>query len=208
MKKVTKIAGLIAFIPTLTLAQIYTTSDAPISIPDGGGTANPACQTITVAGGPTSITQVGVSVTLTHTWLGDLAIEVTSPAGTTLTIANRPGHPGSSFGDSSDLDPNYPLDFDDGFGLDAEAMGAACPNSGDTVGLDCDDPPDYFPNPDGAGTGGGVGTNFSDFAGEDCNGTWTLCVMDNVGGDSGTLHSWSLACNATIPVTLKSFSIE
>lgn len=38
--------------------------------------------------------------------------------------------------------------------------------------------------------------------GEDPNGTWTLDVVDDAGGDSGTVNSWSLtiATLATAPV--------
>jgi subtilisin-like proprotein convertase family protein len=66
----------------------YTSSDTPIAIPDSPG--GPITSTINV---PASvvISDLNVEVDITHSWKGDLIVELTSPEGTTVTLHNRSG---------------------------------------------------------------------------------------------------------------------
>src|SRR6185369_1479446 len=58
-------------------------------------------------------------------------------------------------------------------------------------------PPDTFPAPAPSGP---YGTNLSILNGTDPNGTWSLYIVDDTGGDSGNLTGgWSLTIAATTP---------
>jgi hypothetical protein len=72
-------------------------------------------------------------------------------------------------------------------------MGAGLPGSTDVVCQD-DGICDFFPNPGAAAT---PPASFADLVGETASGTWTLCVGDSAGGDTGTLEGWSLHLDHT-----------
>ncbi|MEQ8272931.1 MAG: trypsin-like serine protease [Deltaproteobacteria bacterium] len=65
-----------------------TSIDTPVGIPDNN--AGGVVSTINVNGVGT-ITDFTVSLAITHTWRGDLTVQLTSPAGTTVTLHNREG---------------------------------------------------------------------------------------------------------------------
>jgi len=129
------------------------TPGAPIDPGSGGQTYT---STITVSGGTTSITDIDVGVDITHTWAGDIDIDLTSPAGTTVRI------------------------MDDG----------AVNSSSDDVVVTMDD---AAATPHNTNMGTIQPANpLSAFNGEDANGTWTMVVTDDAGGDGGTWNSWSM----------------
>jgi subtilisin-like proprotein convertase family protein len=66
----------------------FPSTDTPISIPDN----NPAGIT-SVISVPQSINieEIAVDLNVTHTFIGDLVVTLTSPAGTTVTLHNRAG---------------------------------------------------------------------------------------------------------------------
>ncbi len=68
--------------------DVFTSTDTPISIPD----ANPAGiqSTINVAG-TLVITEVTVDVNITHTFIGDLLVQLVGPDGTTVPLHNHQG---------------------------------------------------------------------------------------------------------------------
>ncbi len=143
-------------------------SSPNVVIPDGGGSANPATDTINV---PTSATigDVNVDLTITHTWVGDVTVTV-SHLGTSVTIVDRPGVPGSTYGCSND---NY-----SGILLDDEGTGGTMESQ---CALNLSSPPNYTPN-----------NPLSAFDGLDAAGVWTITVYDSVSADGGTLNTWSL----------------
>ena len=193
-----------------SFAQTFTTVDAPVAIPDNSGGVITACQTITVAGAPASITDVNVELGADHSWVGDTTVELTHDPGgtpTTLTLMNRPARTGTGAGDSSDLSSGFPVFYNDEIAVtSAEDMGAAAGN-GDNV-CEFDGICDFLPAPDAADTpNAGVGTNLADFNGLDANADWQLCMADSAGGDTGTLTTWSIGFG-TLPVELQSFEIE
>ena len=101
---------------------------------------------------------------LTHTWAGDLVVDLTydDGAGTVITAAVSNG-----VGGPTDFDGDYT--FEDG--------GAVFPGAGNPIpgGI-------YSPN-----------ESFLDaFAGINVAGTWTLSINDRFFGDSGSLGSWDL----------------
>ncbi len=138
------------------------------TIPDGGGSANPATDTINV---PDSVVMgdVNVDLTITHTWVGDVTVTV-SHLGTSVTIVDRPGVPGSTYGCSND---NY-----SGILLDDEGTGGTMESQ---CALNLSSPPNYTPN-----------NPLSAFDGLDSAGIWTITVYDSVSADGGTLNTWSL----------------
>lgn len=185
----------------------FVTRDPPALIPDNTGGTFVACQTVVVTGAPIFFPNNNVvEVAASHSWVGDLTMRLTSPAGTTLTLLNRPGRTGSGAGNSDDLVGTTPIFYTDfpASGLSAEDIGDSC---GGTINGSTGCPDNYSPGPDASDTPiAGQGTALSSFDGENPNGTWTLCAADSAGGDTGTLISWSL--NFCIPVELESFTVE
>jgi len=141
-----------------------------VTIPDGGGTGNPGCTVINIPNGG-SITNVIVDLQVAQSWVGDLAITLTSPSGTTISLGDQPGVPASGFGcNGDDLD----VTFDDAATNTAANFENACGNSPAISGS-------YQPiNP------------LATFAGEDAAGSWTLCVSDAVNADAGSITSFGI----------------
>ena len=113
---------------------------------------------------------------LSHTWAGDLIIEV-EHAGVIVNLSNRPGFPGLPFGTNVDYAGNFA--FADGNpNLDAVvvAQGAGVLNGGTFSGN----------NP------------LANFNGLDADGAWTLRISDNAGGDQGSLAGWTLNVSTTV----------
>lgn len=141
-----------------------------ISIPDNTPTGVDI--PIVVSGSGTSIDDVNLSLDMTHTWVGDLVVTLTSPDGTSAVVFDRPGVPLSTFGCSNN---NVSASFDDDATLSAMDLEDDCDGSDPAIAGN------YQPlNP------------FSVFNGENPNGTWLLNVADNAGGDIGELVSAEL----------------
>ncbi len=143
-------------------------ADVPLAIPDN----SPAgiSSTITVSQNLT-LTDLKVHVRATHTWVGDLIVRLTSPAGTTVTLLDRPGVPASTNGCSNnDID----VTFADGQ-PDPEAV--------------CDAAGTSAPWPV---TDAGPTQPLSVFDGQNALGNWVLTISDNAGIDTGTLVDWEL----------------
>ncbi len=147
-------------------------SDPNVAIPDAGGPANPATDTIIV---PNSIIigDVNVDLIVAHTWVGDLIVEI-EHNGTTVVIVDRPGFAGTGFGcNSNDLDV---IVDDEGSGGPIEALCGPSDND-----LTPTSPPNYGPN-----------NPLSAFDGMDAAGAWIIRVSDNASFDTGSLIHWSL----------------
>lgn len=194
-------------------AQTFTTASPPAAIPDNSAGAITACQTVVVPAGTGNITDLNVSVSATHTWVGDVTYRLQSPGNaSTLMLMNRPGRNGSLAGSSTNLAAATPLVFDDAAasGRSAETagqnpVGTNC-TSAMTVGADC--PPNNFtPAPDATDTPiAGLGTNLAQFNGTLADGTWTLCAADSASLDTGTLQSFSLIITASGGATPPQFA--
>ncbi|MEO7325348.1 MAG: hypothetical protein ABIW82_11020 [Dokdonella sp.] len=141
--------------------------------------------------------KVSLSITLTHTWAGDLTAVLTSPGGVAhMVVFGRIGTGRTStLGDSSDFGGTYNF-ADDATGdiwLAAAAAGAAVAIS----------PGDYFPSSSGAparSNAGGCPTSltgvFEGLAGAQANGTWTLKVVDAASSDTGSVTAATLTLDA------------
>ncbi len=146
-----------------------------INIPDNGGAGNPGCTIVTINTGD-PITSVIVDVDITHTYVGDLTITLTSPSGTVITLGNEPS--GGSCG-GNDLT----VTFDDAATNTAADYIGTCGNAPAISGA-------YQP-----------ADPLSTFAGESAAGVWTLCVVDDAGVDVGTIDNFGLTVNTEVPCT-------
>ena len=156
--------------------------------PFGGGAipdaitshVTPGVLTLTgvVSGGGT-VNNIAVTTDLTHTWVGDISMTITSPMGTTVDLVFRAGQTGAtSFGDSSDFGGAYTW-ADGGAGFWAAAAAA-----GSTVAV----PPGTY-----AASGNlNAASSLAALNGESADGVWTLVVRDWGGGDTGSVNSWSI----------------
>lgn len=118
--------------------------------------------TITVPAGPNVRSLAVTGIRIAHTFPGDLAVALRSPAGTTVSLINR------VCGGDDWTSANT------GFSLVAGAanpIGSVCPPGAET----------YAP-------AGDLGA----FTGQSSSGNWTLTVSDLASADSGTLEGWSL----------------
>ena len=123
----------------------------------------------TVSGVPAIPTDINVGLDISHSWVGDLVVTITSPAGTSVELLNNIGGPG--FGCAGD---NLDLILDDQAAATYADLDATCNNLPAVAGT-------FQPlNP------------LSAFAGEDVNGTWTISVEDLAGGDGGTVNNVQL----------------
>jgi subtilisin-like proprotein convertase family protein len=154
-----------------------TTSYAgsPVSIPDN----NPTGVNVPLAITGSSLAQVGFSfdgtscstaigsttVGLDHSWVGDLTATLQSPAGTKVTLLNRPGGSGNSGNNfcQTVLDDSAASSIQSVTSAGAPYTGTFKPAS-----------------------------PFSAFVGENANGTWVLNVIDNVTTDTGSVRAFSV----------------
>jgi len=136
------------------------------TIPDNnpGG----ALATMTVAT-QRRIKDLNVRVSITHEWVGDLVIDITSPQGTTVRLADHPGGPdnGGQNLASTVFDDEAPVNI----------AAADAPYSGS-----------FRPQAD----------QLSRFDGQRLNGTWTLRVRDLFEGKAGAIQSWGTTTRAAL----------
>jgi subtilisin-like proprotein convertase family protein len=148
-------------------------TDVPKAIPDNNATGVSSTLEIPAAG---TVQDVNVRIgSLTHPFVGDLKIQLRSPTGTVLVLADRPG----GAGNSGDNFTNTV--FDDEATTRLGAVGTAAPYTGSFKPQTVD--------------------QLSSFDGQSMTGTWTMTVFDLAGSDVGTLQSWGL----DIPVAVCDF---
>lgn len=173
---------------TTTLVVSPTAVTTPlggtITIPAGAptttsGVASPYPAIISVGGLPPAGVRVkSVNINgISHTFPGDIDMLLQSPTGTNVILM-------SDRGGGTDIN-NINLVFDD-------AAAAILPTTivGGTYRPTNTAGPDNFPAP-GPGSVTNVNPTLSTFTGN-LNGTWNLFVNDQVGGDVGSITSWSI----------------
>jgi subtilisin-like proprotein convertase family protein len=131
--------------------------NVPMTIADQGS----AMSTLQVSQS-VSLSDVNVRVQINHTYVGDLMVTLRSPAGTTVTLLNRPA--------CGDNNMNVTFDDSSSFNLQSHCAGTTPWYSG-------------VARPYQA---------LSAFNGQSSAGTWTLTVSDHAAGDGGTLVDWEL----------------
>jgi subtilisin-like proprotein convertase family protein len=141
--------------------QSYSTS-SPVAIPDDSAAGVTSSVFVPDRG---RIKDVNVTIAgITHTFVGDLAIEVTGPDGTTVQLADHPGGPNNGGDNFSGTV------FDDEAGQNISQ--GTPPYAGN-----------FKPQDD----------QLSRFDGTSRRGTWTLRVRDLFEGDVGTLQGWGVS---------------
>lgn len=174
----------------LSYGQTFT-NPAPITI-NALGNASPYPSTITVSGGPNSIVSVAVTLTgLSHTWPDDIDVVLVAPNGQGLSIM-------SDCGNAIDAaNANYTIAD---YGT-AQFVNNALNPSGTYRPTDFAQGVDNIPGATyTASAPSGAGTFASVFGGDNANGTWSLYVVDDVGGDAGAISGgWSIVFENIIP---------
>jgi subtilisin-like proprotein convertase family protein len=154
--------------PGALQANSAASPQVPLAIPDDGATGVSSTVFVPERG---RIKDLNVTIPGTaadpgidHSWVGDLAIEIIGPDGTTVRLADHPGGPDNSGDDFAGTV------FDDEAGQNI-SQGSA-PYTGN-----------FRPQND----------QLSRFDGKSRRGTWTLRVRDRFDGDVGALRGWGVA---------------
>lgn len=214
MRKASLLAG-IAAMTVGSFAGAQTFGPGPGgAIPDRGatGVGPPAggslVSTIVVPAGTGNIVSFdNVSITMGspaatsstptggHTFLGDLVFTLTAPNGDAVQILSRTGATSStSFGSSDDFVGGAFVFVNSGganFATAAAAAGNIAPGTYNR-----------FSNPLAAPNPPNDVDDYSGFAGDLADGTWSLTVSDWAGGDTGGLASWSLTLTVPEPASM------
>jgi subtilisin-like proprotein convertase family protein len=184
------VAGQTLVVTQAAAFNLFTADLAGGAIPDAVGTTPGVLErTFNVPSGALQglLSAVRVTTTsLTHTWCGDLTIELVAPDGTVVSIATRIGFPAASDGDSSNFGATYV--FDDAFtGNVWNAASGVGANGVVPAG-------NYFPS--SAGSGARVNV-VPLLVGRQLAGTWTLRVRDSVAADTGSIGSMQVKLTST-----------
>lgn len=152
------------------------TQTADIAIPSSGNAA-PFPSQVVVDGDAGPVTDVNVTLNgITHVWAEDMDIMLVGPAGQAVMLLS----------DACGADDLVSVTIDQ---QAPSAYGATtgCPSSGTTQ------PVDHLPGEAiGPIPGDGYGTDLSVFDGTNPRGTWSLYVVDDLGGFSGVIGDWTL----------------
>ena len=170
------------------------------AIPDGlSGTppqfGAPRTINFAVAGVTGAISDVNVSFTATHTWVGDVEMILAAPGGSpSMHIASRIGvTTAGSFGDSSNFGATYVFDDEAaGSNIWTVATGAAC---GDACIVAAGTYRTVGPGQTGQTNPAPVtslDTTFGSLTPAQANGTWTLTFRDAASADTGSVTAASL----------------
>lgn len=179
---------------TTTVVEASGGTDAPAATFPGTGTGaipdnaptNPLNISFNVTGLSGTPTAISVSMTATHTWVGDLTATLVAPNGTSHVLFGRTGTTSANtFGSSSDLGGTYVFN-DAATGTNwwaAAVTNPVAPGSYRTT----------QPGPQPAANFSPVTSIDTSFAGvTNPNGTWTLRISDNAQGDTGSVTAASL----------------
>ena len=149
----------------------------PTNIPDDDPTGVTMTLDIPCQGQP-AIDDLDVSLQISHTWVGDVSIQLTKVGGATGAIFDRPGYIDAGFGCSGD-DIDAVLDDEAALPVEDECAAAVPTISGEFI---AGDPPDN--------------TLLSAWDGEAQCGTWELNVSDHFDGDTGVVFGWCVIFNS------------
>jgi subtilisin-like proprotein convertase family protein len=151
--------------PDNTTISSASFSDAPgLAITTGA----PVAATIAVTTTDTYLWDIDLTVNITHTFASDLDFTLTSPAGSTIVIST-----------------------DNGGGNDDVFAGTLFDD--DAIDIDVNNSVNDFTYTNSVtATPLAIESAFAGLIGEDPNGTWTLDLADDAGGDDGVFIDWSL----------------
>lgn len=181
------LGGVQALTITSSLAPVtVTAASGPINVVVPDGTGDPALSSVTVAGipGAAVISNVSVKFTMTHTWVGDMDINLVAPNGQRLNLVG-----GLDGGTGSNGTANFTNTIVSS--TSATAMSGAPAPRNSTFAADAR--AGYGP------TGFEQTVNNWNALLTVPNGNWTLAMGDFGGGDVGTLTSWSIDITYGLP---------
>ena len=147
-------------------------SNSPgIAIPDNDPTGITSTIALTGEGTIEAETEVRVCLNITHTFVADLDISLTAPDGTTIMdLTTDNGGGGDNFTNTC---------FSD---MSTIAIESIISDDAPFTGL-------YRPE-----------TNYNALLGQNISGNWVLKIIDDAGGDGGTLDSWSIQIGSGDPL--------
>ena len=185
---VAAVAATVSFVEAQTVVvQAVPSTLGGIADGHSGCVAGPARDVrFQVSGILGSARTLSLSMTMTHTFVGDLRAVLIAPSGETHTIFARTGAPDlTSFGDASGLSGTYR--FADWHTLSWWSAAAATPSATPIP------PGDYRTSfPAGSALAGLSSFISVAFASATVNGTWTLRLTDECAGDIGSISGASL----------------
>ncbi len=181
-----------------TTLEMPTYSAPPLFLPDGSGVSYSSTLTFDMFGDKT-LTELsefmGICMTLEHSYVGDLEIQLECPNGQTVEILPYPNNCGNNhFGEPCDI-PSSTTTTGNGYEycFTPGATSTIPENAGqfshtftDNDGNDVTDQ-SYFPAGDYLPTG-----NFNSLIGCPLNGDWTVIITDNLGSDDGMIFDWNI----------------
>lgn len=169
------------------------------AIPDGNAGTPPQFGTplvvnCVVSGVSANVTNVSASITMDHTWVGDVDVVLRAPGGTpSLVVVSRIGvTTATSFGSASDYSGTYVF-ADSASGTNIWTAAAATPVPAGSYRTTA---------PGQAGQTNpapvtSLNTTFGGLTPAQANGTWTLTFRDAASADTGTVSAASLTVNPT-----------
>jgi subtilisin family serine protease/subtilisin-like proprotein convertase family protein len=176
-----------------TQDQLLYCSTGGLTIPDSG-MASPYPLTLTVSGAPSNPSQVRVRLQgLTHTYPDDLDLLLVSPGGQNLVAMSDVGGDGDVSGIQITLDDGASTLLPDGGPLAAGSYRPSNVGAGDNFPAPAPAGPHNNPAPAGSSTLVGV------FGTGDPNGTWSLYVVDDETGDSGSMSGFCVELATAMP---------
>jgi subtilisin-like proprotein convertase family protein len=178
---------LCAIVPTTDALTFTNSSGIPVPGTGTSGPGNPYPSNITVAGLTGTISKVTVTLkNITHTFPDDLDVLLVGPTGVKLILMS------DALGATDLAGQTYTFDSTGGILLpDAATVGSGQYQptnygAGDTFPIPAPGAPYLSPAPAGA-------DSLAAFNGQNPNGTWSLYVFDDVGGDTGNIAGgWDL----------------
>ncbi len=193
MMLVMLISGVLLVQPAFAATNTFSNTGS-ITIPNSGA-ASPSPSTITVSGITDTVIDVDVTLNgLTHTFPDDIDILLVGPGGQSVILM-------SDAGGSFDVN-NLTITFDQSALLAASnnfllCLASPCTRQPTNYGSG-----DTFAAPAPAGP---YGNSLNDFNGVSPNGTWSLYVVDDLTGDSGSISGgWSLTITTGVAPTITS----
>jgi subtilisin-like proprotein convertase family protein len=167
--------------------------DGPV-YPTDGQYGTPKVVSFNVSNLQTSVQSVALTLSIYHPALGELDVQLTSPAGTNFTIFSRVGPSNAGFGNQGILGTSFGTDYTNYTFVDSATNTLLSYNpSGANISM-----PSGSYRTSSAGPSNEVATTFainSGFVGltpAQANGTWTLTFRDAIGGNQGAVQSAAL----------------
>lgn len=187
---------LATFTQLFAQCDCVTTGNCPVPIQDNGIYSGYLDVTVNGANDLGVNPLTSVCVTITHTWIGDLSISLTSPSGVEYLIMADAGNNYGECGTQQDnaeicIVPgtNHPLTNNTEYTCNSApcSVGTCCLNGNWTV------PCGGVTSPiTGVPTAPNCNLNDFNIPGQPANGTWTISILDVCNQDIGNLENFSL----------------